>query len=68
MTVAVHKELKVKRYSVVHAEDTGQVDLMVADAGDFVKVSDVKAALRTMIKSHRLTPETATRIITNLAL
>jgi hypothetical protein len=68
MSKAVHKELKVKRYSVVHAEDTGQVDLVVADSGDFVKVTDVKAALRAMLRAHRLTPETATRIITNLAL
>ena len=76
MSKAVYNELKVKRYDIVPQETyDGEgvcvtIDSIMAEVADgpYVLAADVKAALRAMLRSHRLTPETTTRIITQLAL
>jgi hypothetical protein len=76
MSQAVHKELRVKRYDIVPQETyDGEGTCVTADStmeevadGPYVLAADVKASLRAMLRAHRLTPETTTRIITQLAL
>ncbi len=64
--IAKRGAFAVERLKVQTSDEN--VEIVADDLGAYVRVSDVKSAIRKMGKGPRLSPETADRIIKSLEL